>query len=587
MASVTGPSNPWQPPTDVSAHVPDISSAKVAERSRQAGIKAIHFAEQWLSEYSKHPLIQSLEIGQGIALSRREIQKLASDHLLSSALDILYGKEGFTRSVVIVKVGEQPPLRPEEQPVPIYEFFAKRHEHALSGERGDRGRPLSEMETEGRRLEEAAVTLESDAFEDASSAELLSKSSALRKGSAEFRKIFNDEGGINEIASLDGRGEVHALNRQVLQQTSETERALLKQQKTEDALKNAPHVFNRKCMGRNLKQADFPVNFPVNFPANFPANFPLGARRLPGAVYAKMASDGKKFFNYDRKEFRLRGGPAPVDKALKVINQVAQGMSSMHEAKIAWRDMKIDNILFDQHGNAFIADFDTCVHLNDPTNTVSSSTELVENQAVEKITTHNELTQLDVAGTMLYRAPWVVALSKSDETVTVASIQADKAKKDLAAALKKDPGDIVALQAIVEPFYTKADCYDLALFTYLLMTGEYPSFFQKNNSLPLFALVTAIPKNNRDNDYVAFTAPEDQPRPAPLPHDIKWIPKNVDPKTPLSQNGRMIIEGLNKAIAEKNYPKKLADLVWRGLSSNPAEVPTAQEFREATKALLQ
>ncbi len=54
---------------------------------------------------------------------------------------------------------------------------------------------------------------------------------------------------------------------------------------------------------------------------------------------------------------RLREGPLPLADAVRVIVAVAQALDFAHQQGVLHRDVKPNNILFDQHGNPFLADF--------------------------------------------------------------------------------------------------------------------------------------------------------------------------------------------------------------------------------------
>ena len=54
---------------------------------------------------------------------------------------------------------------------------------------------------------------------------------------------------------------------------------------------------------------------------------------------------------------RLRAGPIPPDDAIHVVEQVASALAVAHRRGVVHRDIKPDNVLFDEEGNAYLADF--------------------------------------------------------------------------------------------------------------------------------------------------------------------------------------------------------------------------------------
>ena len=61
---------------------------------------------------------------------------------------------------------------------------------------------------------------------------------------------------------------------------------------------------------------------------------------------------GGDLLNYVRKRRKLTEKPAKY-----IFKQIMQGIAYMHQQGIVHRDIKLDNILLDGHGNIKIADF--------------------------------------------------------------------------------------------------------------------------------------------------------------------------------------------------------------------------------------
>ena len=57
------------------------------------------------------------------------------------------------------------------------------------------------------------------------------------------------------------------------------------------------------------------------------------------------------------KDFVRRRGPLPVDEALALTGQIARGLAFAHEHGVVHRDVKPQNVLLDESGNAKVTDF--------------------------------------------------------------------------------------------------------------------------------------------------------------------------------------------------------------------------------------
>lgn len=54
---------------------------------------------------------------------------------------------------------------------------------------------------------------------------------------------------------------------------------------------------------------------------------------------------------------RLKDGPLPINEVSKILDRIGSALDRAHEAGIIHRDLKPGNILFDQYGDAYLADF--------------------------------------------------------------------------------------------------------------------------------------------------------------------------------------------------------------------------------------
>nr|MBN1229391.1 protein kinase [Anaerolineae bacterium] len=53
----------------------------------------------------------------------------------------------------------------------------------------------------------------------------------------------------------------------------------------------------------------------------------------------------------------IRQGAMPVDEVVRIVEQIAEGLDHAHRKGVIHRDFKPSNVLMDDHGNAYLADF--------------------------------------------------------------------------------------------------------------------------------------------------------------------------------------------------------------------------------------
>lgn len=73
---------------------------------------------------------------------------------------------------------------------------------------------------------------------------------------------------------------------------------------------------------------------------------------------------------------RLADGPIPIDEAAVILKRLGSALDRAHRMGIIHRDLKPSNVLFDQYGDAFLADFGI-VHVSSSTNALTASGSLV------------------------------------------------------------------------------------------------------------------------------------------------------------------------------------------------------------------
>lgn len=353
----------------------------------------------------------------------------------------------------------------------------------------------------------------------------------------EAQKKFLAEGGINKLNIMDSSGGPHMLNRQLKAVSPQHQEMFNRQRNAEEALVGAPHIALPIATGTALPEG----------------SRDLGMRPLKGTIVEKMHTAEHALGIWTEDEVTAAGkdddlvgtlkNPIPPERGIAVLSQISQGVGYMHEHGMVHRDLKVENLLFDAKGECHVTDFDTFQDFNRPM--TLSKTDVT---APEGKVSYNEMSQLRQQGTPHLMAPWITGLMVSQpmNKATEASVPA---KANLQKAVEEN--NLPEMRRINEEMYKPADCYNFAMMCYFMMVGKQPDYVQANAAKGSFMVYMATTKNNRDGTL--------------------FDPESTD-------NADEIKAKLSEAV-NRGYPQELADLVFQGLSSNPAEVPTMAQFQ--------
>ena len=80
-------------------------------------------------------------------------------------------------------------------------------------------------------------------------------------------------------------------------------------------------------------------------------------------IYSAGEADGVLYIamrfveGEDLRELIARDGPAPPERAVEIVSQVASALDAAHARGLVHRDVKPSNVLLDRQGNAYLSDF--------------------------------------------------------------------------------------------------------------------------------------------------------------------------------------------------------------------------------------
>ena len=115
--------------------------------------------------------------------------------------------------------------------------------------------------------------------------------------------------------------------------------------------------------------------------------------REPGGAYLVM-----RLVQGGNLATALRARPWPIDTSIRLLEQLAAALMHAHRHHVVHRDLKPTNILLDEEGNAYLADFGIAKHLD---SSISSS--------------HPSTNATALVGVLAYRSPEQI---QNDEPVT-------------------------------------------------------------------------------------------------------------------------------------------------------------------------
>lgn len=318
------------------------------------------------------------------------------------------------------------------------------------------------------------------------------------------------KGGMSIIKRLEGKDNKVLVLRQFLRKPSEA--IIAKLTKTEQAVVAAkvPHVSVSIAKGDNwVVERSKEV-----------------LKRESGNIYPLYSEgDVEGLLGFDLASNQAKN-PLPPEKVLLILDNISEALFYLHQLGIYHLDLKLANLLLDKNGEAFLHDFDTTVHIFNPTTSG----------------TKNELESIAGNGTPGLKAPEQEAvmgsifkggIAKESEPAKIL----DNLRKQLASS-----ESIEDKQKLAFKLYPKFDSYSFSIMAYQMIMGKLPDFVHAN-------IVGGDPAASIMN--TVDSSPENQSQ----------------------------MEELREMAPALGYNNELIDLIIRGFSVDPQNRPSMGEYR--------
>lgn len=268
-----------------------------------------------------------------------------------------------------------------------------------------------------------------------------------------------------------------------------------------------------------------------------------------GSISLRFAGDGAQFTGFNADTNTMGKMPSKA-QALNMIDTLTHAFFDLHSNHIAQMDVKIENsgVFVDPSNPDNVVmklhDFEKAANTANPTER--------RDPRNRKIKPWSETTKIASDGT-----PWTMSPEQAQGGTERQQIILDDLLTRKAAA-KDDPEAQNAIDDQIRQFldetYSKMDCYSMALMAHILMVGKMPGYLHAIFQVPAYSQPSLIADLN-----------------------IQFSPDNGI--------GASLRGEFTAAARARGFDDTLINLVLRGLSTDPAQRPSAREFQQYFQAL--